>query len=72
MCVCACACVCVRPSVHVQNISYIIGGRNPKFSVCIHLGVSECCLLFSGHCDLDLWISSRKIMFGAYLLYYMT
>ena len=32
------------------HISYIIGGRNPKFSVWIHLGVVECHLLFMDQC----------------------
>ena len=34
------------------HISYIIGGRNPKFSVWIHLGVAECHTLFIDHYDL--------------------
>ena len=29
---------------------YIIGGRNPKSSVWIHLGVVECHTLFMDHC----------------------
>ena len=33
------------------HISYIIGGRNPKFSAWIHLGVVECHTLFIDHCD---------------------
>ena len=32
------------------HISYIIGGRNPKFSVWIHLGVVECHTLVIDHC----------------------
>ena len=32
------------------HISYIIGGRNTKFSVWIHLGVVECHTLFIDHC----------------------
>ena len=32
------------------HISYIIGGRNPKFSVWIHLGLVECHTLFIYHC----------------------
>ena len=32
------------------HISYIIGGRNPRFSVWIHLGVVECHTLFIDHC----------------------
>ena len=31
-------------------ISYIIGGRNLKLSVWIHLGVVECHTLFIDHC----------------------
>ena len=31
------------------HISYIIGGRNPKFSVWIHLGVVECHTLSIDH-----------------------
>ena len=37
------------------HISHIIGGRNPKFSVSIHLGVAECHTLFIFYFDLDLW-----------------
>ena len=32
------------------HISYIIDGRDPKFSVWIHLGVAECHTLFIDHC----------------------
>ena len=32
-------------------------GRNSKFGVYMHLGMGECHLSFSGHCDLDLWPS---------------
>ena len=32
------------------HISYIIGGRNPKFIVWIHLGVVECHTLIIDHC----------------------
>ena len=35
-------------------ISYIIWGRNPKFSVWMHLGMAECRVPWKGHCDLDL------------------
>ena len=28
--------------------------KDPTFGVWIHLGVAECCILFSGHFDLDL------------------
>ena len=31
-----------EPKSCLEPISYIIGGRNPKFSVWIHLGVAEC------------------------------
>ena len=31
------------------HISYIIGSRDPKFSVWIHLGVVECHTLFIDH-----------------------
>ena len=54
----------VRPSVRVSvpllcpvHISYILWGRNSKFGVWIHLGMGECRVPFSGHCDLDLWPS---------------
>ena len=33
---------------------YILGGRNSKFGVYMHLGMVESHILFSGHCDLDL------------------
>ena len=36
------------------HTSYIIGDRNPKFSVWIYFGVAECHTLLSDHCDLDL------------------
>ena len=36
------------------HISYILWGRNSKFGVWIHLGMAECRVPFSGHCDLDL------------------
>ena len=32
------------------HIFYIIGDGNPKFSIWIHLGVSECHTLFIDHC----------------------
>ena len=32
------------------HTSYIIGGKNPKFSVWIYLGVAECHTLFIDHC----------------------
>ena len=36
------------------HISYIVGGKNPKFSVRIHLGVAKYHTLFIDLCDLDL------------------
>ena len=45
------------PSVPLScpvHISYILLGRKSKFGVWIHLGMSECRVPFSGHCDLDL------------------
>ena len=54
----------VRPSVSPSvplwcpvHISYILWGSNSKFGVWIHLGMAECRVPFSGHCDLDLWPS---------------
>ena len=47
----------VRPSVPLScpvHISYILWGRNFKFGKWIHLGMAECRIPFSGHCDLDL------------------
>ena len=47
----------VRPSVPLScpvHISYILWGRNSKFGVWIHLGMGECRVTFSGHCDFDL------------------
>ena len=35
----------------------------------MHLGIGECHLPFSGHCDLDLVL--EIIVSGAYLLYYL-
>ena len=37
-----------------MHISYIGLERNSKFGVCMHLGMAECRVPFSGHCDLDL------------------
>ena len=34
---------------------YIVKGRTPKFSVWIYNQIVECCILFTGHCDDDLW-----------------
>ena len=55
----------VRPSVLLScpvNISYILWGRNSKFGVWMHLGMAECRVPFSGHCDinLDLWPSFKN------------
>ena len=52
----------ICPSVPLScpvHISYILWGRNSKFGVWIHLGMAECRVPFSGHCelDLDLWPS---------------
>ena len=58
-----CVCPCVRPafvSVPLScpvDISYILWGRNFKLGVWMHLGMAECRIPFSGHCDLDLWPS---------------
>ena len=38
-----------------EHIFYIICGKNSKFDLWIHLKVLKCHILFSGHCDLDLW-----------------
>ena len=40
-----------------MHISYILGGSNSKFAVWMHLGMAECRVPFSGHCDLDLGLS---------------
>ena len=52
----------VLPSVRLPalcpvHISYILWGRNSKYDVWMHLGMLECSISFSGHCDLDLWPS---------------
>ena len=47
----------VRPALCPVHISYILWGRNSKFGVWMHLGMAECRVPFSGHCDLDLWLS---------------
>ena len=44
----------VRPAACPVHISYILVGRNSKFKVWMHLGMAECSVPFSGHCDLDL------------------
>ena len=46
-------CPSVRPASCTVHISYILG-RNYKFDVWMHLGMAECRISFSGHCDLDL------------------
>ena len=40
----------VRPASCPVHISYILWGRNSKFSVWMHLGMAECRVPFSGHC----------------------
>ena len=53
--------------LHVQSISNIIWGRNPKFGVWMHLWLAECRIPFLGHFDLltsDL-VSSISVS-GAY------
>ena len=44
----------VRPASCPVHISYILSSRNSKFGVWMHLGMTECRVPFSGHCDLDL------------------
>ena len=39
---------------HVQSISHIIKGRNPKFDGWMQLWMAECHIPFLGHFDLDL------------------
>ena len=46
-------CQSVCPASCPAHISYILLGRNPKFGVWMHPGMAECCVPFSGHCDLD-------------------
>ena len=53
-----------------EHISYIHCGRNSKFRVWMHLGIAECHVPFTGHCDLDQRPSFRIIMSWAYILYY--
>ena len=36
------------------QISYILRDRNFRFGVYMYLGMTECHISFSGHCDLDL------------------
>ena len=47
----------VRPTLCPVHISYIVWGRNSKFGVWMHLGMTDCRVTFSGHYDLDLWLS---------------
>ena len=44
----------VRPASCPVHIFYILWGRNFKFGVWMHLGMTECLVPFLGHCDLDL------------------
>ena len=44
----------VRPASCPVNISYILWGRNSNFDMWMHLGMAECRVPFSVHCDLDL------------------
>ena len=44
----------VPPALCRVYLSYILSGRNPIFGVWMHLGMVECRVSFSGHCDLDL------------------
>ena len=37
-----------------EHIFYIIRGRNLKFGVWMHLGMTKCRVLLLGHCDLGL------------------
>ena len=53
------------------HISYILWGGNSKFGMWMHLGMAECNVPFSGHCDLDLKLSFYIIVSGAYVLYYL-
>ena len=50
----------VRPASCPVHISYILWDRNSKFDVWMHHGMAECRILFSGHCDLDLWPSFKN------------
>ena len=50
-------CPSVRPALCSVHISYILWGRNSRFGVWMQLGMAECHISFSGHCDLDLWLS---------------
>ena len=52
------------------SISHIFFSRNPIFGVCMHLGMTKCCIPSLGHCDLDIDLGpSFCIQSGAYLLY---
>ena len=61
----------VLPASCSVYISYILWGRNFKFSVWMHIEIVKCLVIFSGHYDLDLDLVSRIIVSGAYLLYYL-
>ena len=37
----------------------------------MHIDIAKCLVIFSGHCDLDLDLVFRIIVYGAYLLYYL-
>ena len=40
-------------------LSYLLR-YNPKFGVCMHLGMKQCNVPSLGHCDLDLWPSLKN------------
>ena len=44
----------VRPASCPVHISFILWGRNSNFGMWIHLGMAECRVPFSCHCDLEL------------------
>ena len=44
----------VPPALCPVHISFILSGMNSKFGVWQHLGMAECLVPFSGHCDIDL------------------
>ena len=46
----------------------LVLGRNPKFGVCMHLGMAKCHIPSLGHLDPDL-ASRMGNESGAYLLY---
>ena len=47
----------VRPASCPVHISYNLWGRNSKFGVWMHHGMTEWGVPLSGHCGLDLWPS---------------